>query len=143
MRDWGCTVYRVTWLRHAQTVGRAAKDTQGTRTLSQRAMAVPAMLRDALTGRWRGTSRLKLVMALLIPLYVVSPIDLVPDLLLPFGIADDAALLALAVTILLGSADRWLADSDGPPTAAEPASGTVIQGVVVERSDRLDPSSQA
>lgn len=96
------------------------------------------MLRDALTGRWQGASRLKLTAVLLIPLYVLSPLDLVPDLLLPFGIADDAALLALAVTVLLTSADRWLADQRDLPSRTSPSdtpSGPVIQGTVIAQGE--------
>lgn len=91
------------------------------------------MLRDAFTGRWSGASRAKLALALLAPLYVLSPLDLVPDLLLPFGIADDAALLALAVAVLLSSADRWLDDQS--PAARTAAAGPVVQGKVIERTD--------
>lgn len=63
---------------------------------------------------------LKLAAALL-GLYVLSPIDLLPDWLMPFGLTDDVALLAIGIPVLLrfvpedalrearNAAEGWLA----------------------------------
>lgn len=51
--------------------------------------------------RHPGTPRLVKLAALLSALYVLSPIDIIPDWLVLFGWADDVTLLALAIPLLL------------------------------------------
>lgn len=41
----------------------------------------------------------KLKLTLISLVYLISPLDLIPDLLIPFGIADDGILLLLLVKI--------------------------------------------
>ena len=75
--------------------------------------ALPAMLGAVASGRWRGASRWQLAGYLAALLYVVSPVDVVPELLLgPFGLADDVAVAALAVTGLVRSVDAYLTDTE-------------------------------
>ena len=76
------------------------------------------MVADVTAGRWHGVSRLQLAGYLAALVYVVSPLDLVPELLLgPLGLADDVALAALAVTGLVHGVDAWLTDNEGPEGA--------------------------
>ncbi len=76
--------------------------------------AVPRMLALGLTGRYPGLSKTRLVMALLGVLYVVSPVDLMPEILLGvFGLGDDALVAAWVAGAVLGETDaflRWEAD---------------------------------
>ena len=54
----------------------------------------------------------------LIVLYVLSPIDLVPDVLPVIGVVDDIVLVPLAIRFLLNRLPREIADaaaSDGRP----------------------------
>jgi uncharacterized membrane protein YkvA (DUF1232 family) len=90
------------------------------------------MLRDSFTGRWNDAPRLKVLAGLLGIVYVISPLDILPEILLgPFGLGDDLAIAALSVAALLGSAEDWLdREAEAPATAP---SGDVIEGVVVER----------
>lgn len=122
------------WTKAATAATTAARTHDGQHTLADRLQALPAMIAATLTGRWHGASRLKVGFALLIPLYVLSPLDLVPDLLLPFGIADDAALIALATAILLSASDRWLTDRNANPVSA-PGGAETIAGTVIARTD--------
>lgn len=46
----------------------------------------------------------KLFLTGLAALYVLSPIDLIPDPLLPFGVIDDVALIGQVVAMWKGSA---------------------------------------
>lgn len=59
--------------------------------------------------------------------YVLAPVDLVPDILLPLGLIDDLYLVGLALTRLLGRAgpDLLLEHWDGDPHAL----GHLIEGV--------------
>ncbi len=78
----------------------------------------------ALLMRLMGDSRIDLKIKLQIGgaiLYVISPIDLIPDLLFPIGYADDVAVMLFVLnrlTSLLGSAgeeilrEHWEGDGD-------------------------------
>jgi len=117
----------------ASTVGAAVKTSRGRHPLGTRIGAVLPMLRDAFTGRWVDAPRFKLLAGLAGIVYVLSPLDLMPEILLgPFGLGDDLAVAALAVAALLGSAEDWL-DRDVASPAASPVDDDVIQGIVVDR----------
>jgi uncharacterized membrane protein YkvA (DUF1232 family) len=71
--------------------------------------AIPAMLRDGLTGRFPGLTRGKLMLMTLAALYIVSPIDLLPEALLTIpGLADDAVIGAWLAAALFTSTDDYL-----------------------------------
>jgi uncharacterized membrane protein YkvA (DUF1232 family) len=95
------------------------------------------MLRDAFTGRWSGAPRGRLLAGLAGLVYVISPLDFLPEILLgPFGLGDDLAIAAVAVAALLTSAEEWLdraASSTVPPASPSAASAEVIPGVVLDR----------
>jgi uncharacterized membrane protein YkvA (DUF1232 family) len=131
-------------IRGATAVASAVRSSNGRHPLFQRITAVPAMVRDTLTGRWAGAPRLRVVGGLAGVLYVLTPIDILPEILLgPFGIADDLAMAAVSVAALLSAAEDWLDARDaaagstapGPaaPGSTAPGEPTVIQGVVIDR----------
>jgi uncharacterized membrane protein YkvA (DUF1232 family) len=81
----------------ATTVASAVRSSRGRHPLMKRLAAVPPMLRDAFTGRWHDAPRLKVLAGLLGIVYVISPLDLMPEVLLgPFGIGDDLANVCLS-----------------------------------------------
>lgn len=117
----------------AATVAGAARASRGRYPLGRRLAAVGPMMRDAFTGRWAGAPRGRLVAAMLGIAYVISPIDLLPEILLgPFGLGDDLAIAVVAVAALLGSADEWLDRGAAEPHAGA-GSNDVISGVVIDR----------
>ncbi len=117
----------------ATTVAGAVKATRGRHPLGQRLAAVLPMIRDTLTGRWAGAPRFRVVGGLLGLLYVLSPLDFMPEMLLgPFGLGDDLAMAAVAVAALLTSAEDWLDRNDALANAA-PGGSDVIPGVVLDR----------
>ena len=126
----------MSFFQRTATVTGAVKSSTGRHPLGQRVSAVLPMLRDAFTGRWNDAPRGRLTLALAGVVYVVSPIDLMPELVLgPFGIFDDVGIAALCVAILMSSAEQWL-DRGSPlgGTAPTPEAGQasdVIRGVVV------------
>jgi uncharacterized membrane protein YkvA (DUF1232 family) len=119
----------------ATTVGAAVKASRGRHPLSARIRAVLPMMRDAFTGRWVDAPRLKVLAGLVGVLYVLSPLDLMPEVFLgPFGLGDDLAIAALAVAALLGSAEDWLDRGDSPaPASTSPQQSDVIVGEVIDR----------
>jgi len=93
----------------------------------RRLASIPALLRDSLTGRFGGLTRGKLLLMGLAALYIVSPIDVLPEALLTIpGLADDAAVGVWLAAALLAATDEylhWRGQSVAQPT--------VVPGVVV------------
>ena len=106
-------------------------------TWGERFAAIPGMLVATLRGRFPGASRKGVLLSAAGLVYLVSPIDVLPELILgPFGIADDAAIAAMSLGYLVSAADRFLHWRSGTAPSA-PASHAfdpdVVQGTVVDR----------
>jgi uncharacterized membrane protein YkvA (DUF1232 family) len=77
--------------------------------LGEQLSAVPRMVGASVQGRYDGLSRGRLAMIVMLLLYVISPIDFLPEgFLLVFGLVDDAAIAAVIAGWLLGEADNYL-----------------------------------
>jgi uncharacterized membrane protein YkvA (DUF1232 family) len=77
--------------------------------LGDRLVAVPRMIGGSMSGRYRGMGKGKLAMFGLAALYVLSPVDFIPEILLgPLGLVDDVGAAAFLVTGLLGEAARYV-----------------------------------
>ena len=101
----------------------------GAPSLSSRIQAVPRLVRATIGGEYAGTARGRLGMLAAAVAYIVSPVDLVPEALLPVvGAADDAVVIAWAIRTLLEETDRFLAWEAGQ--GRRRASGTVSRDVV-------------
>lgn len=75
-----------------------------------RLRAVPRMLSASLQGRYAGLSAGRALGLVAAALYVVSPVDLVPEALFGvFGLADDAMLVTWLASSLLGDTEAFLA----------------------------------
>ena len=73
------------------------------------ASSVPRMLRATVDGEYHGLTRFKLGLLGGAVLYVVSPIDILPDfLLLAIGIVDDAVVLSWVAAALIDEAEKFL-----------------------------------
>jgi uncharacterized membrane protein YkvA (DUF1232 family) len=71
--------------------------------------AVPRMLALGFGGRYPGLAKSRIVLAALGLLYVLSPVDLMPEILLgPLGLGDDALVTAWIVGAILGETDSFL-----------------------------------
>jgi len=81
----------------------------GSPGLAARLRVIPRMLGWALTRRYPMLGLGRMAALLLAAVYVVSPIDLVPELVLPvIGVGDDAIVLAWLVGTLLAEAETFL-----------------------------------
>ena len=123
----------------AATVAGAVKGTTGRHPLGTRLKAVLPMVRDTLTGRWAGAPRGRVVAGIVGIVYVLSPLDVLPEILFgPFGLGDDLTIAALSVAALLTSAEDWLDSRDasfGPPSPSQgTAAPDVIVGEVIDRA---------
>jgi uncharacterized membrane protein YkvA (DUF1232 family) len=93
--------------------------------LAQRLGALPRLLLQAVRGGYRGWDRRRAAGVALGLLYVVSPVDLVPEALLGiFGLADDALVAAWLAGSVLSEVDRFL--------DWEKARDRVVRGSVVD-----------
>ena len=80
---------------------------RGGPSLGRRLAAIPRMIGAILTGRYDGKARLA-GMAVA-GVYIVSPIDFVPEaFLLWFGLVDDAAVAVWLAGALLAETERYL-----------------------------------
>jgi uncharacterized membrane protein YkvA (DUF1232 family) len=122
----------------AAAAATAAAMSDGPSGFLTRLASIPRLVRDVLSGRYNGLSRRRLLLMLLGVVYVVSPVDLLPEALLTIpGLADDAAVATWLVASALGATTAYriwengrAADADGP---------VVIPGEVV--SGREGPAS--
>lgn len=90
-------------LRAYQEVTKA-----GSVGLGARVRAVPRLIRAVMRGSYPGMSRAKLAMMGFGVLYILSPIDAVPEFLLAIGVADDFGVLLWLVTSLLSESGRFV-----------------------------------
>jgi uncharacterized membrane protein YkvA (DUF1232 family) len=80
----------------------------GSPGLPSRLGALPRMVRAGMTGSYPGLTKGKLAMLGLALVYIVSPIDVVPDFLLGIGVVDDFGVFLWLMTALLGESGRYV-----------------------------------
>ncbi|WP_326646165.1 YkvA family protein [Streptosporangium sp. NBC_01755] len=80
----------------------------GTPGLGARLRALPKMIGAVMRGRYPGMSKGKLAMMGLGVLYIISPIDVIPDFLVLIGVADDFGLFLWLMSSLLGEGGRYV-----------------------------------
>jgi uncharacterized membrane protein YkvA (DUF1232 family) len=78
--------------------------------LAERFHAVPRLVGDAVGGRYAALSRSRLALLALALVYVVSPVDLVPEAFIPLlGLVDDGVVVLWLAGAFLLETDRYLA----------------------------------
>ena len=95
-------------LRSLATAFRTATR-PGTPGVVTRLRAMPRLVWATFRGEYAGTSRARLLAIVGALLYVVSPIDLVPELVLPFiGLGDDAVVISWIAVALINDTESFL-----------------------------------
>jgi uncharacterized membrane protein YkvA (DUF1232 family) len=95
---------------------RASRDG---RPLGARLRALPRLISATVAGRYDGRARL-LGMVLAV-VYIVLPVDLVPELLLgPLGLVDDSFVAVWLAGAVLSETERFLVWERGRPRVAPP-----------------------
>jgi uncharacterized membrane protein YkvA (DUF1232 family) len=120
--------------RTAFTSAATAAGAEGPASLMARISAFPRLVRDVATGRFVEVSRGRLLLMGLAVLYIVSPVDLVPEVFLTLpGLVDDVAVAGWLVSSALGATAAYLAWEGSGPGAARSTSGDprVVPGEVV------------
>ncbi|MEO7447209.1 MAG: YkvA family protein, partial [Humibacillus sp.] len=89
------------------SVVRASTRTGGP-SLPERVQSVPRLVRATLNGTYAGTTVRRLGLLAGALAYVASPIDLLPEAILPVvGAADDAVVIGWAVKAFVEETDRF------------------------------------
>jgi uncharacterized membrane protein YkvA (DUF1232 family) len=102
------TASRIKLAATVASVVRAAARPGGP-TLVERVHAVPRLVRATLDGRYAGTTVRRLGLVAAAVAYVASPIDLLPEAVLPvLGAADDAVVIGWAVKAFIEETDRFV-----------------------------------
>jgi uncharacterized membrane protein YkvA (DUF1232 family) len=92
--------------------------------LGARFASLPRLLRSSITGRYAGLKPSRIALWVLAVVYLLSPIDLVPEAFLgPLGLADDLGVAAWLASTVLVETDRFL--------QWESAARRVVPGTVV------------
>ena len=113
----------------ASTVAGAVKDLPSDHSWGSRITGIPRMIRAVFSGEWKEGSKIGVSASLAGLLYVLSPIDFIPEgLLAIFGLGDDLIVGTLSAVYLMKSTDRYLTSS------VESPSGDIIQGTVLHSS---------
>lgn len=100
-----------------------------------RVRALPSMLRDAWSGTYPHLGKGRLATFLLALAYLVSPVDLVPELFLTvLGLTDDAVVAMWLGGALLSEADRYLGWRRESPQIVDGAVTWPDQGLQVRRT---------
>ena len=93
-------------------------------SMGERAGAVPRLVRATFSGEYVGVSRGKLLLMLGAAGYLVSPLDLIPEAVVPvLGLADDALVLSWLATRLVEETEAFLEWEKGVAGAAPAAAG--------------------
>ena len=81
----------------------------GTAGFGARMSSLPRLVRATIRGEYAGTTRGRLFMLVAAVLYVVSPVDLVPELFLPFlGLGDDAMVIGWIAASVINETESFL-----------------------------------
>ncbi|HZY00362.1 MAG TPA: YkvA family protein [Dermatophilaceae bacterium] len=95
-------------LRSLATAFRTATR-PGTPGVGTRLTSLPRLVWATFRGEYSGTSRGRLFAILGALLYVISPVDLVPELFLPFiGLGDDALVISWIAVSLINETESFL-----------------------------------
>ena len=99
----------------------------GTPGISRRLAAMPRMIRASLRGEYDGGTRLFLMAAA--SLYIVSPLDAIPEMFTAFiGLIDDAFVVTWLTGALLSETERFLEWEKTRGTGPQVISGSVAEG---------------
>ena len=114
----------------AAAAAAAAAMSDGPTGFMARVGSIPRMVRDVLRGDFDGLSRGRLLMMVLAVLYIVSPVDLLPEAILTIpGLADDAAVAAWLVASLLGATSAYRLWENGQVSTSDDP--RVVPGEVI------------
>jgi len=105
----------------------------GSPGMGERLTSLPRLFAATFRGDYAGTTRGRLLLVLGAVAYVISPIDLIPELALSvFGLADDAVVVSWIAATVVNETESFLAwekgsVADNPAAARETVQGDVLR----------------
>ncbi|MEU4830025.1 YkvA family protein [Streptosporangium sp. NPDC023615] len=96
----------------------------GSPGLGDRLRALPRMIGAVMHGQYPGMSKGKLAMMGMGVLYILSPVDVIPEFFLLIGVADDFGVFLWLMGSLLGEGGRyvdWERERTGRRVTAAPS----------------------
>lgn len=103
----------------------------GSPGIGERLMSLPRLFAATFRGEYAGTSRGRLLVVGAVA-YVVSPIDLIPELALSvFGLADDAVVVSWIAATVVNETESFLAWERLKRPASGPAAHETVPGDVL------------
>lgn len=110
----------------------AAASDDGPFGFTQRLASIPRLARDVMIGRYKGLSRGRLLTMVLAVVYILSPVDLVPEALLTIpGLVDDVAVAGWLVAATMHATTAYRLWERGEPSVS--ADPRVVPGEVITR----------
>jgi uncharacterized membrane protein YkvA (DUF1232 family) len=104
----------------------------GSPGIGERLTSLPRLFAATFRGEYAGTSRGRLLMVIGAVAYVVSPIDLIPELALSvFGLADDAVVVSWIAATVVNETESFLAWERLHPRTGGTAPRETVQGDVL------------
>ena len=105
----------------------------GSPALGERLTSVPRLIRATFRGEYAGTTKGRLLLLLGAVAYVVSPVDFLPEALLPLlGLADDAMVVSWIAASVINETESFLRwEQTEPQAARRAATGETVPGHVV------------
>jgi uncharacterized membrane protein YkvA (DUF1232 family) len=92
----------------AYTAAAAAAMSDGPLGFGQRVASLPGLVRDTMNGRYGGLGKGRLAMMAVALIYIVAPIDILPEAFLTIpGLMDDAAVAAWLIASLMGATTAY------------------------------------
>ncbi|MFI6297909.1 YkvA family protein [Nonomuraea sp. NPDC050790] len=80
----------------------------GSPGLMKRVRAIPRMIGAVTRGQYPGMGKSKLALMALGVVYLISPIDVIPDFLVLVGVADDFGVFLWLMSSLIGESGRYI-----------------------------------
>lgn len=99
------------------------------------------LAKDTLTGRYRGLKKRNLFLIVAGLMYLVNPMDLVPDLLLAIGFADDVAVLMYVFKKLdqeIKAYEAWREEKETIPADADVYANSSAYGTTIKEAPDLE-----
>ncbi len=69
--------------------------------------ALVEMTRDSVSGKYTAAPWATISAAVVALIYVLSPLDIIPDIIPIIGLTDDAAVIALCLRLIRGDLDKY------------------------------------
>jgi len=114
-----------TVVERADAIEERFRDNGPLRRLLDDGQLLLALVRDTWQGRYQNVPWWTVSGAAFALLYVLNPLDLVPDALPVLGVIDDAAVVSACLVLLeqdLHDYKRWLREQTGSPDSVAPPS---------------------